>query len=390
MKRAIQTQRLFDGQRWRDDCAVIVEQDRIAALVDSGAIPPGMETITLSGGFIAPGFIDTQVNGGGGILLNNQADREGVNRMVAAHRATGTTAMTPTLISDTSARHRAGVAAVIAARDAGNAGVLGVHIEGPFLAPTRRGTHSADTIRQPSESDLNWLASLGAELITLVTLAPEQVPRGAVAALSEAGVVVCAGHTEASFEQIEQARDEGLRGFTHLFNAMSGLTARSPGTIGAALAADNCWAGVIADGHHVHPASLRVALRALPQGKVFLVTDAMATVGDNRTDFELYGELIAVRDGKLVNAEGVLAGSAIGMIDAVNYCYQVLQLPLAECLRMASLYPATFLGLNDSLGRIAEGYRADFLHLESLPDKALRVRESWVAGQRDTHIPSGS
>lgn len=383
MKRAIRAKRLFDGQQWHNDCALIIEQDSITALLADDAIPADIDCISLADGFVAPGFIDLQVNGGGGVLLNNQADREGIKRMVAAHRASGTTSMMPTLISDTVEQQRTAVAAIQAARAAGNAGVLGIHLEGPFFAPSRRGTHQAEMIREPSPADLKWLAELGSQLITIVTLAPEHMPRGAIAALRDAGVLVCAGHSDASYEQVQQARAEGLRGFTHLFNAMSGFTARMPGVIGAALEAEDCWIGVIADGHHVHPASLRIALKTLPPGKVCLVTDAMATVGDSKDHFELYGETIRLQGGKLINAAGALAGSAIGMIDAVNYCHQTLKVPLGECLRMASLYPASFLGLEGSLGRIAAGYRADLVHIDS----AGQVRASWVAGEHSIHSP---
>lgn len=375
---ALVTPRLFDGDSWHRDCAIIVEGQRVQAIIAADALPDGIESTVLESGFLAPGLIDLQVNGGGDILLNNQPDCTGVERMVAAHRATGTTGMLPTVISDTAEIHRAAVAAVRSARDAGNAGVLGIHIEGPFFEPARRGTHRADMIRRPGAADLDWLRDLGATLPVVLTLAPEHLPVGAIATLTSAGVRVCAGHTGASYEQVAAAISEGLRGFTHLFNAMNPLTARAPGAVGAALDADNCWVGIIADGHHVHPASIRVASRALPRGKLCLVTDAMATVGGDSDHFELYGERITVRDGALVNAEGALAGSAIGMIDAVRYCHRVVGLPLAETLRMASLYPAAFLGREGDLGRIAPGYRADFVCI----DDDERVTDTWVAGER--------
>lgn len=382
MTLALRTPRLFDGDQWREECAVLLDGSIVQDIVDGDDIPPGTPCLELPEGFLAPGFIDIQVNGGGGVLLNNRPDQAGVERMVAAHRATGTTAMLPTVISDTPAVQRAAATAVQAAMAAGNPGVLGIHIEGPFFAAARRGTHRADMIREPDSEDLRWLAELAAKVPTVATLAPEQLPAGAIAALTAAGVRVCAGHTDASYAQIAAARAEGLRGFTHLFNAMSPLASREPGTVGAALDGGDCWAGIIADGHHVHPASIRVAQRALPAGKLCLVTDAMATVGDEHKGFELYGERIEVRDGRLVNAEGALAGSAIGMIDAVRYCYREVGLPLAECLRMASLYPATFLGREQQLGRIAPGYRADLLLL----DDDLRVLGSWAAGQHQSHL----
>ncbi|TXS89812.1 N-acetylglucosamine-6-phosphate deacetylase [Parahaliea maris] len=381
MSQTLRARRLFDGEQWREDCAVLIQQGLIDAILPAAELPPGTETIDLEDGLLAPGFIDIQVNGGGGVLFNNQPDAAGVERMVAAHRATGTTALLPTLISDTPAVHRAGVQAVLSAQGAGNPGVLGIHIEGPFFEVARRGTHRKDRIRQPEQHDIDWLASLGTQLSTVLTAAPEHLPPGTIAALTAAGVLVCAGHTNASYQQIVAARAEGLRGFTHLFNAMSPLTAREPGVVGAALDAPDCWVGIIADGHHVHPASIRIAHRTLPPGRLCLVTDAMSTVGDDKDWFEIYGERIQVREGRLVNAEGALAGSAIGMIDAVRYCHQQVGIELAECLRMASLYPATFLRREQQLGRIAPGFRADFVRL----DDNLQVLDTWVAGARETH-----
>jgi N-acetylglucosamine-6-phosphate deacetylase len=387
MKQALVTDRLFDGEGWRERQAVLVEGERITAVIDHDAIPRGWPRRELPGGFLAPGFIDLQVNGGGGVLLTHDPTAEAVARMLQAHRASGTTAMLPTVISDTPAVHRAAVAAVLAAQAAGSPGVLGIHLEGPFFARSRRGTHQAAMIREPGAEDLDWLAGLGGQLLTLVTLAPEHLPAGAIARLHAAGLLVCAGHSDARYDQLQRAIDEGLRGFTHLFNAMSPLTAREPGTVGAALDSGACWAGLIADGHHVHPASIRIAARALPRGKLCLVSDAMATVGSDRDHFELYGETIRVTDGKLVNAEGALAGSAIGMIDAVAYCHRRVGLPLEEALRMASRYPAAFLGLEHSLGRVAPGYRADLVAIQDAGDGALRVRETWVAGRATTHAP---
>ena len=254
--------------------------------------------------------------------------------------------------------------------------VLGIHIEGPFFAAARRGTHQADRLRQPTAADIDWLRSL-ADMRCLTTLAPEVMAPGMIRQLSSAGIVVSAGHSAASWAQLQQARREGLRGFTHLFNAMSPLTAREPGVTGAALDSGDCWLGIIADGHHVHPASIRVAHRCAGAGKLFLVSDAMATVGSGQPWFTLYGERITARDGRLLNAEGALAGSAIGLVDAVRYCHRVVGLPLEECLRMASLYPAEFIG-EQRLGRIAAGSRADLVLL----DENLQVNATWVAGHR--------
>ncbi|MEQ9463937.1 MAG: N-acetylglucosamine-6-phosphate deacetylase [Haliea sp.] len=380
--RALRATRLFDGEQWHSDCGVLLAGEKVQALLPATAIPASLPCETITEGFLAPGLVDLQVNGGGGLLFNNAPGADAVLHIAAAHRRYGTTALLPTLLSDTADVLRAGVAAVRQAQASAQPEarvVLGIHIEGPFFANARRGTHQADRLRQPTAADIDWLCSL-ADLRCLTTLAPEVMAPGMIRQLSSAGIVISAGHSAASWEQLQQALREGLRGFTHLFNAMSPLTAREPGVTGAALDSGDCWLGIIADGYHVHPASIRIAHRCASAGKLFLVSDAMATVGSGQPWFTLYGERITVQDGRLLNAEGALAGSAIGLIDAVRYCHQVVRLPLEECLRMASLYPARFIG-EQHLGRIAAGSRADLVLL----DEDLQVSATWVAGQRSDH-----
>ncbi|MEH6584849.1 MAG: N-acetylglucosamine-6-phosphate deacetylase, partial [Halioglobus sp.] len=250
----------------------------------------------------------------------------------------------------------------------------------PFFAVEKRGTHKASMIRPPLAADIEWLTQLD-DVPVILTLAPEHTVSGQIRTLSDAGILVCAGHTNASYAQISAAIEEGLRGFTHLFNAMSPLAAREPGAVGAALEFDDTWAGIIADGHHVDPASIRIAQRIKPTGKLILVTDAMATVGSDDSSFEIYGERIEEHQGKLINAEGALAGSAIGMIDAVRIATTLVGLPLEESLRMAALYPAEFLKLDDQLGKIETGYRPDLVHF----DRDFIVHGTWVAGQYQSH-----
>jgi N-acetylglucosamine-6-phosphate deacetylase len=380
MRYAIQARTLFDGERFIDDHGVIVAGEGIVQVSPNHQLPGDIERRVLAAGVLAPGFIDVQVNGGGGVLLSNAPCADSIERMTAAHRPTGTTAMLPTLLSDSRDQQQAGVDAVRQAQAAGNRGVLGIHIEGPFFDLEKRGIHTASMIRTPRAEDIDWLCSL-ADLLLVVTLAPEHVQQGQIRRLADAGVRVCAGHTNASYAQLQAASNEGLVGFTHLFNAMSPLTAREPGAVGAALDFDHTWAGIIVDGHHVAPASIRIAQRTKPRGKLLLVSDAMATVGSDNPCFELYGERIEQRNGALINADGVLAGSAIGMVDAVRIAATQVGLPLAECLRMASRYPAGFLGLDDQLGRLAPGYRADLVHF----DGNFQVTDTWVAGQHRAH-----
>jgi len=382
MATALVGARVFDGHQFLDDYAVIIDESQIEILLPINQCPQDIAQLNLAGGILAPGFIDLQVNGGGGYLFNNRPDVETLQSMLAGHRVTGTTSMTPTLISDSREQQQLGINAVRTAIEQGEAGILGIHIEGPFFNVEKRGTHKADFIRALTDDDIEWLCQASNHnQVTLVTLAPEQAQVGHIKRLSQAGIRVCAGHTNATHHQINSALDEGLLGFTHLFNAMRAMTARDPGVVGAALADNNSWCGIIADGHHVDPVTLQVALNSKPHGKVFLVTDAMATVGSKKTSFEIYGETITEDNGRLINAEGRLAGSAIGMIDAVKFCHLTLKLPLEECLRMASLYPAQFIQKADLLGRIRSRYRADLVHFNN----DFTVSRTWVNGKLNNH-----
>jgi N-acetylglucosamine-6-phosphate deacetylase len=377
---AITAPSVFDGARFLQDYCVIVQQDTITQVLPTADCPTELETLSLENGILAPGFIDLQVNGGGDLLFNNAPCSATVNTIHAAHRATGTTSMLPTVLSDTPEVQQAAVEAVREARFNGNPGIAGIHIEGPFFEASRRGAHSSSMIRTPQAQDIDWLCTLQ-DLPVMLTLAPEHAQPGQIKQLADGGIYVCAGHTNASYQQIVEAAGEGLQGVTHLYNAMSPLSSREPGTVGAALDQDGLWAGIIADGHHVHPASIRMACALKPEGKLVLVTDAMATVGGRRDSFELYGEVIRAHEGRLVNSNGLLAGSAIGMIDAVRYTHRTVGLPLEQCLRMASLHPAATLKLDHTLGRINSDYRADLVHF----DENFIVHNTWLAGQRQSH-----
>jgi N-acetylglucosamine-6-phosphate deacetylase len=326
------------------------------------------------GAWLAPGFIDVQVNGGGDVLFNDTPTMEGIAAIVAAHRRFGTTALLPTLISDTAKKMQAASAAADAAV-ASMPGVLGIHFEGPFLSLERAGVHDPAMIRLPTAEDLNFLAA-PRTAVTLVTLAPEQVPAGFIADLARAGVRVALGHSMASYAETRAALAEGLTGFTHLFNAMRPLASREPGPIAAALETSGAFYGLIVDGEHVAPPMLRLALRGL--GQAMLVTDAMPPVGGSRTEFTLGGKRITVRDGRCATDDGTLAGAALDMASAVRNCVRLLDLPLAETLRLASAAPAAFLGLADRLGHLAPGYRADMVALDPVE---IGVLATWVAGE---------
>jgi len=358
------------------DRAVLVQGAQIVALADAG--DPRVADARqhdLHGHLLLPGFIDVQVNGGGGLLFNDAPTVDTLRGIAAAHRRFGTTGLLPTLITDTAEKMHAALDAVDAAIEQGVPGILGIHVEGPFLAPSRKGIHDASLFRRPSVDDIAMLAAKHRGKVML-TLAPEQVPTGAIRTLADAGVIVVAGHTAADYATTRAALDAGVRGFTHLYNAMTPLGSREPGVVGAALDDPHSWCGLIVDGHHVHPVSLRVAIAAKARGKCVLVTDAMPPVGADRPDYVLNGHTIVARDGICQSDTGVLAGSALDMATGVRNLVEMVGLPLAEASRMASAYPAAWLGLEHTHGRIAAGQRADFAVL----DDALVVRQSWIGG----------
>ncbi|HET8765088.1 MAG TPA: N-acetylglucosamine-6-phosphate deacetylase, partial [Rhodanobacter sp.] len=331
----------------------------------------------LGGALLVPGFIDTQVNGGGGALFNAAPTVDTIRTIGAAHRRFGTTGFLPTLISDRPEIMRDALAAIDAAFDAGVPGLLGVHLEGPFLAPERKGVHDAKWFHVPSEDELALLTAPHRG-VRVLTLAPERVPHEMIARLAAAGVIVNAGHTAADYATVRAALAAGVHGFTHLFNAMTPFGSRAPGVVGAALDDAGSWCGIIADGHHVHPASLRNAIAAKARGKIVLVTDAMPPVGAADPSYVLNGETITAKDGICQTAAGVLAGSALDMATAVRNTVNLLEQPLAEAVRMASEYAADYLGLAATHGRIAVGCQADLVAM----DADCRVRHTWIGGRK--------
>jgi len=368
--------RILTDRGFETDVTVLVEDGHIVAVVP-GPPPKDAEVIDLAGRYLVPGFIDTQVNGGGDVLFNDEPTVEGLRRIAAAHRRYGTTGMLPTLISDDVEVMRRAIDATRDALAQQVPGVLGVHLEGPYLNAARKGVHDPSKFHTPDAAELDLVASLGKDGVTLVTLAPERFDATTLRALAQRGVVIAAGHTAANYEQLRDGFADGITGITHLFNAMTPMNSREPGAVGAALENPDAWCGLIVDGFHVHDATLRVAIAARPRGKMMLVTDAMPPVGGEREAFSLYGVEMICRDGQCTTADGTLAGSALDMASAVRNTVQRLGLPLEEACRMASQYPAEFIGLGGELGRIAPGYRADLVVL----DDALQVQGSWIGGK---------
>ncbi len=352
--------RFFDGEILRENTALLVENDIISGFVEPDKIPDSHTITDLGGGLLAPGFIDMQVNGGGSVLFNNTPTVEGLKTISDAHLRFGTTSIMPTVISDTVNVVKNCVTAVEQAIEK-NPSLLGIHIEGPFFTPSFRGVHHKDHIRLPDDADINYLTSLN-KFPVILTIAPEQLNSTQIKALSTAGILLCAGHTNANYDTVLDAIENGLSGFTHLYNAMGKAQAREPNVMGAALMLDETTASIIADGHHVHPQMVQLAYRCKPKGKLIFVSDAMSTIGGS-PKFKLYDEIIHEVDGRIVNEQGTLAGSAIALIDAVRISTTQMEIPIEESLAMASLFPAQYLGVADTLGRLKAGYTADIVHL---------------------------
>lgn len=372
---ALLPRRVLTPNGFESGRAVLLEAGKIVGLVPLDRCPSGLRKRELDGD-LAPGFVDLQVNGGGGVLFNDEPSVKGIEAIARAHRRFGTTGLLPTLISDDSGVIARAIAAVEEAIERRVPGILGIHIEGPFLNPARKGIHDAAKLRLLDDYGIDLLSSLRRGR-TMVTLAPELAPPGAVRTLARRGVVVAAGHTAATFEQTAAALAEGLAGFTHLYNAMSQLESRAPGAVGAALADAQSWCGIIADGHHVHPAALRVALNAKGPEKLALVTDAMPTVGSDLKEFRLGGRRIVAENGRCTDKAGTLAGSDLDMASAVRNAEAMMGVDLATALGMASRSPARAIGLAGTCGTMEVGANADLV----LIDENRNVVQTWIGGR---------
>lgn len=375
---AITGARIFDGQGWHDDAALSIEFGSVAGIVAVVDIPANADRVVLDGGMIVPGFVDLQVNGGGGVLFNNDRSVDAIRTICAAHAQFGTTALLPTLITDTAEVNIAAIAAGVAAEAAHVPGFLGLHLEGPHLAVARKGTHDPDLIRPMDASDLARLTAAAKTLPNLLcTVAAETATPQQIAALVEAGAIVSLGHSDADYDTASAAFDAGAIMVTHLFNAMSQMGNREPGVVGAALDRPDAFAGLIADGIHVHPASIGAALRAKRgPGRIFLVTDAMSQTGTDIQTLTLNGRKITRAGGALRLEDGTLAGADLDMIDAVDFMVDTIGLDLDEALRMASFYPAEAMGIASTHGTLQRGAVASFVHLSN--DR--QVRATWIDG----------
>jgi N-acetylglucosamine-6-phosphate deacetylase len=373
---ALANGRIYARDTWLTGQSVLIENGKIIKLCPTREIPTSCEIEDLKDQYLAPGFVDIQVNGGGGVLLNNSPDEVSISRVSTAHRKFGTTSLTPTFITDDISKMYKMAGSIETAIAEKSPGIKGIHFEGPYLNTDRKGVHEADYIRSMDDLlfDIIKDRNLGR---VIVTLAPEKVTPDFISRLVSMDVRVCAGHTNATYEQIREALNAGLSGFTHLHNAMPPMQSRNPGVVGAALEDRNSFCGLIADGHHVHPATLSSSIAAKGVDRIMLVTDAMSLVGTDDKNFLLGSKNITIEDGKCVTADGVLAGSMLDMAQAVRTVAALPNLNLISAVRMASTTPATFLGLNTSIGLIEAGYNADFVLL----DKDVNVQKTWISGQ---------
>ncbi|WP_109313209.1 N-acetylglucosamine-6-phosphate deacetylase [Ruegeria sp. AU67] len=363
---------IFDGNRLLNDHALVFREGRSGEVLPDAEVAQEKDVVDLNGDILSPGFVDLQVNGGDGVMFNDDPSVETIRRIAGAHRRLGVISLLPTLITDEPAKTRAAIDATIEAVRAQVPGVAGLHLEGPHLSVARKGAHDGNLIRPMAAADLNTLIEVANALPCLkVTVAPEAVSEQQVRAMSDAGILVSLGHSDADFATCQRYAAAGARCVTHLFNAMSQLGNREPGLVGAALASGTLSAGMIADGVHVHPAAMRAAWAAkTAPGQIFLVSDAMAVAGTDQTEFTLEGRKITRTDGRLTLADGTLAGADLDLTTAVGVLFNQVGVPLQDALAAATSYPAQLIGLApptvfeySSVIRIS----ADFSRCEWLP-----------------------
>ena len=381
MKQAITGSKLFNGIDFIEHKALLIEDQHITGIVNKDAIPTDFQVKKLEGGILSPGFIDLQVNGGGGKLFNNSPDKESLNTIISAHQYFGTTSIMPTVISD-SLNILQKCTDTISNEIDNNHSLLGIHIEGPFFNVKYRGVHQKQYINTINASYLNLFETLD-KFPVMLTLAPECISIKQLKHLNSLGFKILAGHTDANYDQLEEAVKYGLDGFTHLFNAMGQISAREPGVVGSAFDFDETSASIIVDLHHVHPSLINLSFKQKPKGKLFFVSDSMATINHGEPSFELYDEVVSESNGRIINSEGKLAGSSITQIDAIKNAYQKCSIPLESAISMATLYPAEYLGVSDYIGQLKKGYRADLAHFNS----NFHVQNVWLAGKQIKEDP---
>ena len=373
---------IFDGFKRHFNSALIIQNNKVAEIIAEEKVDPKTEQIVLAGGLLTPGFVDLQVNGGGGVLFNDNPSLENLKTICEAHIKLGSTSILPTLISDSPEVNKQAILAITDALDQKINGLIGLHLEGPHLARARKGAHEERFIRPMKEFDCLELESLANKIPNLMlTVAPEAVSSEQITRLSKAGAIISLGHTDCTFNQAADAVRAGATCATHLFNAMSPLGGREPGLVGAVLDTGKLFSSIIADGFHVNKTSINLALRAKEApGALFLVSDAMSTVGSDQKHFFLNDRLIARSQGKLILEDGTLAGADINLSDAVKYMVNVVGISQDDAIRMASLIPAKVLGVESEVGCLVPEAQADFLWMKN----DLEIEKVWIGGNEQS------
>jgi N-acetylglucosamine-6-phosphate deacetylase len=373
---------IFDGFNRHLNSALIIMNGKVVEIIPEEKVDPSTDQIVLAGGLLTPGFVDLQVNGGGGVLFNDNPSLENLKTICEAHAKLGTTSIMPTLISDSPEVHKRAISVIIDALYYPIKGLVGLHLEGPHLAVARKGAHEERFIRAMKELDCLELESLANKVRNLMlTIAPEAVLPQQITRLSNAGAVISLGHTDCTFNQAADAVDAGATCATHLFNAMSPFGSREPGLVGAVLNSGKLFSGIIADGFHVNKISINLALQAKKApGALFLVSDSMSTVGSEQTHFFLNDRLITRSQGKLILEDGALAGADISLSDAVRYMVNEVGILQDDAIRMASLIPAKVLGMESEIGCLMPDAQADFLWMKN----DLEIEKVWVGGKEQS------
>ena len=373
---------IFDGFNRHLNSALIIMNGKVVEIIPEEKVDPSTDQIVLAGGLLTPGFVDLQVNGGGGVLFNDNPSLENLKTICEAHAKLGTTSIMPTLISDSPEVHKRAISVIIDALYYPIKGLVGLHLEGPHLAVARKGAHEERFIRPMKELDCLELESLANKVRNLMlTIAPEAVLPQQITRLSNAGAVISLGHTDCTFNQAADAVDAGATCATHLFNAMSPFGSREPGLVGAVLNSGKLFSGIIADGFHVNKISINLALQAKKApGALFLVSDSMSTVGSEQTHFFLNDRLITRNQGKLILEDGALAGADISLSDAVRYMVNEVGILQDDAIRMASLIPAKVLGMESEIGCLMPDAQADFLWMKN----DLEIEKVWVGGKEQS------
>jgi N-acetylglucosamine-6-phosphate deacetylase len=377
---ALTDARIFDGEHWHEQSTLLLIGDSVFGVLPAADLPADVLRVSYSGQIIVPGFVDLQVNGGGGVRFGDDTSVEAIKAITLAHARYGTTKLLPTLITDTPEVTTHALEGGRQAKAARVPGYLGLHLEGPHLSLARKGAHNPAFIRSMTDADLLELTSSARSIgVMLTTVAPENVTATQVSSLVESGAIVSVGHSDVTAEVARNYFDAGATMVTHLFNAMSQLGNREPGIVGAALNDSRVFAGLITDGIHVDTGTIKVALRAkAAPDQVFIVTDAMQTIATDLAGFELNGRAIHRAEGSLTLADGTLAGADIDMLASVRFMHEVIGVPLEQSLAMASSIPAKAVGVDNRIGYLKPGYVADFVILTS----GLGHVETWIDGLR--------